>query len=230
MSPGALAARNVAIPQFLAYFRELISAQRRNPGNNIMGNLVQVEEGGDRLTEDELLGTCVTLLVAGHETTVNLVGNGMLALLRNPDQLALLRERRELIPSAVDELLRYDSPIHMNTRAAKREMELAGRVFAPGEGVVALIASANRDPAVFENSDRLDVSRYHARPAPARHLSFSLGHHYCLGAPLALLEMQILLGALVDRVGSMELLTERPPYKPNVLIRGLAALPVRFRS
>ncbi|MDT3443887.1 cytochrome P450 [Pseudofrankia sp. BMG5.37] len=226
--PEELDARNAAIPAFLDYFRDLVRAQRRSPGDNIIGVLSRVEEQGDRLTEDELLGTCITLLIAGHETTVNLVGNGMLALLRHPDQFAELCAHPELIPSAVQELLRYDSPIHMNTRSAKREMEVGGRVFAPGEGVVALIACANRDPAVFDDPDRLDLRRY-ARGDVARHLSFSLGHHYCLGAPLALLEMQILLTALIRRVGTMELLTERPAYKPNILLRGLAHLPVRFR-
>lgn len=230
MPPEALAARGAAIPAFLGYFRDLVRAQRRNPGDNIMGALVQVEEQGDRLTEDELLGTCVTLLIAGHETTVNLVGNGMLALLRHPDQVAELRADRSLIPSAVEELLRYDSPIHMNTRAAKREMEVAGRTFAPGEGVVALLACANRDPAVFAEPDRLDVRRYRNRTATPRHLTFSLGHHYCLGAPLALLEMEILLDRLLERVGSMELATARPAYKPNVLIRGLKDLPVHFAA
>nr|MDT0665079.1 cytochrome P450 [Micromonospora sp. DSM 115978] len=136
----------------------------------------------------------------------------------------------ELVAPAVEELLRYDSPIHMNTRAAKHEMVLAGQSFAPGDGVVALIACANRDPAVYSDPDRLDLTRYAGAGGGARrHLSFSLGHHYCLGAPLALLEMQVLLDGVLRRVGDVELLTDHPPYKPNVLIRGLAELPVRFR-
>ncbi|ABD11305.1 cytochrome P450 [Frankia casuarinae] len=230
MSPEALAERNDAIPEFLAYFRALVARSRRSGGDDLLSALAAVEEQGDRLTEDELLGTCVTLLIAGHETTVNLVGNGALALLRNPDQTALLRDEPDLIRPAVDELLRYDSPIHLNTRAATREMTVGGRTFSPGEGVVALIACANRDPEAFDDPDRLDVRRYVAGSGASRHLSFSLGHHYCLGAPLALLEMEIFLAGFLHRVRSAELLVDSPPYKSNLLIRGLAELPVRFRG
>ncbi|MCK9876798.1 cytochrome P450 [Frankia sp. Ag45/Mut15] len=237
MTPEALAARNAVIPDFLGYFRELVERARREPGDDLISQLAIVEEAGDRLTADELFGTCVTLLIAGHETTVNLVGNGMLALLRHPDQLALLRANPDLVAPAVEEMLRYDSPIHMNTRAAKRAMTVAGRTFAPGDGAVALIACANRDPAAYDDPERFDVTRFDrsrpvapgARPV-SRHLSFSLGHHYCLGAPLALLEMDILLHAVLRRVATMDLLTDTPPYKPNMLIRGLAALPTRFHA
>ncbi len=236
MTPESLAHRNGTIPEFLAYFRELVDRARRGSGgDDLISLLAAVEDEGDRLTAEELLGTCVTLLVAGHETTVNLVGNGMLALIRHPEQFELLRGRPELLGAAVDELLRYDSPIHMNTRAAKREMTVAGRVFAPGEGIVALIACANRDPAAYADPERFDLTRFdRTRPDAAkpfsRHLSFSLGHHYCLGAPLALLEMEILLAAVLRRVGGMELLTDTLSYKPNMLIRGLSELPVRFHA
>ncbi|WP_322749929.1 MULTISPECIES: cytochrome P450 [unclassified Frankia] len=230
MTAEALAARNAALPEFAAYFRQLVDERRRRPGDDLISSLAAVEDQGDRLTAEEVLGTCITLIIAGHETTVNLVGNGALALLRNPDQLDLLGTRPELIPRAVDELLRYDSPIHMNTRAAKRELVIGGRTFAPGEGVVALIACANRDPDAYEEPDRLDVTRFYGERPVSRHLSFSLGHHYCLGAPLALLEMEIFLDALVSRVRSTELLSATPPYKPNILIRGLAGLRVRFKA
>ncbi|WP_239395395.1 cytochrome P450 [Frankia sp. CiP3] len=230
LTTEALAARNEALPEFAAYFRALVDERRRSPGDDLISSLAAVEEQGDRLTADEVLGTCITLIIAGHETTVNLVGNGSLALLRNTDQLELLRGRPELIPRAVDELLRYDSPIHLNTRAAKRELVVGGRTFAPGEGVVALIACANRDPDAYVEPDRLDVTRFFGERPVSRHLSFSLGHHYCLGAPLALLEMEIFLSALVRRVRFAELLSADPPYKPNILIRGLARLPVRFKA
>ncbi|WP_239310167.1 cytochrome P450 [Frankia sp. Cj3] len=230
LTTEALAARNEALPEFAAYFRALVDERRRSPGDDLISSLAAVEEQGDRLTADEVLGTCITLIIAGHETTVNLVGNGSLALLRNTDQLELLRGRPELIPRAVDELLRYDSPIHLNTRAAKRELVVGGRTFAPGEGVVALIACANRDPDAYVEPDRLDVTRFFGERPVSRHLSFSLGHHYCLGAPLALLEMEIFLSALVRRVRSAELLSADPPYKPNILIRGLTRLPVRFTA
>ena len=238
MTPEALAARNATFPEFLGYFRELVERARRTPGDrdDLISQLAAVEDQGDRLTADELFGTCVTLLVAGHETTVNLVGNGMLALIRHPDQMALLREQPDLVGPAVEELLRYDSPIHMNTRAAKRDLTVARRTFTPDEGVVALIACANRDPAAYDDPDRLDVTRFdRSNPANkqrrvSRHLSFSLGVHYCLGAPLALLEMDLLLREVIRRVGDMELLTDTPPYKPNMLIRGLAELPTRFQA
>lgn len=230
MTPAELAKRDAAIPEFLDYFRRLIEERRRAGGDDLISALAAVEEEGDRLTPDEMLGTCVTLIIAGHETTVNLVGNGVLALLRNPGQLALLRAEPALIPSAVDELLRYDSPIHLNTRAAKRELTVGGRTFAAGEGVVALIACANRDPAAFDDPERLDVRRFVRATPVSRHLSFSLGHHYCLGAPLALLEMELLLAGLTSRVGEADLLTDTPAYKPNLLIRGLAELPVRLRA
>ncbi|WP_131784485.1 cytochrome P450 [Protofrankia symbiont of Coriaria ruscifolia] len=230
MTPEALTARNEALPEFAGYFRQLVDERRQHPGDDLISSLAAVEDQGDRLTADELLGTCITLIIAGHETTVNLVGNGALALLHNLDQLDLLRRRPELIPRAVDELLRYDSPIHMNTRAAKRELVVGGRTFAPGEGVVALIACANRDPDAYDEPDRLDVTRFSGEQSVSRHLSFSLGHHYCLGAPLALLEMEIFLDTWVSRVGTAELLTAEPTYKPNILIRGLANLPVRFQA
>ena len=181
------------------------------------------------LTETELLATCVTLMVAGHETTANVVGNGLLALMQNPGQWALLRERRELIPSAVEELLRYDPPVAMTTRTATQPFTIGGREFAPGEGVVTLICSANRDELVFSDPDRLDVTRYHDRDTPPpRNLAFSLGVHYCLGAPLARLEMGILLGEMLERVRLPELTVDGPRYKPNVFLRGLADLPTRF--
>ncbi len=229
MTPEAHAARSTASRAFMRYFRELIDKRRVEPADDLLSALAAVEDRGDVLTETELLTTCVTTLVAGHETTVNLVGSGLLALMRNPDQMALLREHPEYVPSAVDELLRYEPPVQMTTRSAKRPTTLGGQRIEEGEGVVVLINSANRDPAVYEDPDRLDVTRYQDRSAPPpRHLGFSLGIHYCLGAPLAMLEMEILLHELIRRVGTMEPLTDQPPYKPNLIVRGLSELPVRF--
>lgn len=231
MTPEAHAARSQAACEFMAYFRELIDERRVRPADDLLSALAVVEDRGDVLTETELLATCVTTVVAGHETTVNLVGSGLLALMRNPDQLALLRERPELIPSAVEELLRYEPPVQMTTRSATKPMTLAGHDFAPGDGVVVLINSGNRDPEVFTDPDRLDVTRYHDRNAtPPRHLAFSLGIHFCLGAPLALLEMEVLLEVLLRKVRVLEPLTDTPPYKPNLIVRGLAALPTRFAA
>lgn len=223
------AARSTAAREFQAYFRALIDERRERPADDLLSALAAVEVQGDVLTETELLATCVTLIVAGHETTANQVGNGLLALMRHPDQWQLLRGRPELVGSAVEELLRYDPPVAMTTRSATRPFTVGGREFAPGEGVVALICSANRDELAFADPDRLDVARYHDRSAPPpRNLAFSLGVHYCLGAPLALLEMEVLLTELLNRVRGPELLKESPAYKPNLVVRGLAELPARF--
>jgi cytochrome P450 len=231
MTADGHAARSDAAREFMRYFRGLIDERRRQPASDLLSALAAVEDRGDVLTETELLATCVTTVVAGHETSVNLVGNGLLALMRNPGQWERLRQHPELIPSAVDELLRYDPPVQMTTRSATRELTVAGRTFAPGEGVVVLVNSGNRDERAFTDPERLDVARYHDRVSPPpRHLAFSLGIHYCLGAPLAKLEMEILLGVLVRRVRTLEALTDNPPYKPNLIVRGLAALPARFRA
>lgn len=229
VTPEERAARSTAARECMAYFRALIDERRARPADDLLSALATVEEQGDVLTETELLATCVTLIVAGHETTANVVGNGMLALMRHPDQWALLRDHRELIGSAVEELLRYDPPVAMTTRTATQPCTIGGREFVPGEGVVTLICSANRDELVFRDPDQLDVARYHDRDAaPPRNLAFSLGVHYCLGAPLARLEMGILLAELLDRVRVPEPLTDSPRYKPNVFLRGLADLPTRF--
>jgi len=229
MTPEAHAARSTASREFMRYFRELIDRRRAEPADDLLSALAAVEDRGDVLTETELLTTCVTTLVAGHETTVNLVGSGLLALMRNPDQMARLREHPEYVPSAVDELLRYEPPVQLTTRSAKRPMTLGGQRIEEGEGVVVHIAAANRDPEAYRDPDRLDVARFHDRTAPPpRHLGFSLGIHYCLGAPLAMLEMEILLHELIRRAVTMEPLTDEPPYKPNLVVRGLSALPVRF--
>ncbi len=232
MTPEAHEARSRASREFMAFFRELIDARKVDPRDDLLSALAAVEDQGDVLTETELLATCITTVVAGHETTVNLVGSGLLALMRHPEQYELLKRHPEYIPSAVEELLRWEPPVQMTTRSAKIPMTLGGEEFAEGDGVVVLINSGNRDERVFgETAETLDVTRYHDRKNPAtKHLAFSLGIHYCLGAPLALLEMELLLAELVQRVDVMEVLTDRPPYKQNLIVRGLAALPTRFKA
>ncbi|MFJ8815214.1 cytochrome P450 [Amycolatopsis thermoflava] len=231
MTPEAHAARSTASREFMRYFRDLIDYRRERPREDLLSALAAVEDRGDVLTELELLTTCVTTLVAGHETTVNLVGSGLLTLMRQPAEFERLRRHPEYVPSAVEELLRFEPPVQMTTRSATEPMTLAGHEFAPGDGVVVLINSGNRDPAVFTDPDRLDVARYHDRTSPPpRHLAFSLGIHYCLGAPLALMEMEVLLHELLRRVGTMAPLTAQPRYKPNLIVRGLAELPVRFTA
>ncbi|MFD5179044.1 cytochrome P450 [Nocardia sp. NPDC058379] len=222
-----LTARSAASRGFMGYFRELLNERRADPRADLLSVLSQVEDRGDVLTEQELLATCITTFVAGHETTANLIGTGMLRLLRNPDQIQLLRDRPELLPVAPDELLRLDPSVQITTRAATRPITVAGHEFEQGEGVVVLINSANHDPAAYADPDRVDMTRFSDPMNPAKkHLGFSLGIHYCLGAPLALLEMEILLDVLLRKVRTFELRSENPPFKPNVVIRGLESLTV----
>ncbi|MBH0776529.1 cytochrome P450 [Nocardia bovistercoris] len=227
----SLRARSTASRGFMAYFRELLNERRVRPADDLLSALSQVEDRGDVLTEQELLATCITTFVAGHETTANLIGTGMLRLLRNPDQIEAMRARPGLTEYAPDELLRLEPSVQITTRAATRPITVAGHDFEPGEGVVILINSANRDDAAFTDPDRTDVSRYADRMKPPnKHLGFSLGIHYCLGAPLALLEMEVLLDVLLRKVRTLELRSEEPPFKPNVVIRGLEALPAAFKA
>jgi uncharacterized protein (TIGR00369 family) len=227
--PEEREARTRAAREFVAYFRDLIRQRRDAPKDDLISGLAAVEEQGDVLTEDEMLATCVTLLVAGHETSVNLVANGILALIRNPDQYALLRAQPELAGPAVEEMLRYDSPVQLTTRLALTPTTLAGREFAAGEGVVLLFGSANRDPAAFDDPERFDITRYAGSAAVSRHLTFSLGIHYCLGAPLARLEMQVVLEEMVRRGLTLVPATEELPYRRNLVLRGIDRFPVRLR-
>ncbi|MFD2420278.1 cytochrome P450 [Amycolatopsis pigmentata] len=227
LSPDERDARTQAAREFVAYFRELIGRRRVSPRADLISELARVEEQGDVLTEDEMLATCVTLLVAGHETSVNLVSNGILALMRNPGQYALLRERPELAAPAVEEMLRYDSPVHMTTRLALAATEVAGHQFDAGDGVVLLFGSANRDPEAFPDPDRFDITRYATDASVNRHLTFSLGIHYCLGAPLARLEMETALRELVRR-GIEMAETDELVYRPNLVLRGIKTFPARF--
>jgi cytochrome P450 len=215
--------RLAAIESFDEYFRRLIAERKKEPRDDLLSALIAAEEEGDRLTEPELLSTARLILIAGHETTVNLIGNGTLALLRHPDQLRLLRDDPSLAKSAVEEVLRYDPPVQYTGRIAVEEVEVAGAQFKPGQSVVTLIGAANRDPAQFEDPERFDITR-----DDDRHLAFGFGIHYCLGAPLARVEGQIALSALVRRFDGLELLVDRPEYGKNIVLRGLAALPVGF--
>ncbi|MBW0118073.1 cytochrome P450 [Pseudonocardia abyssalis] len=228
LSPQERRARDEASRELLDYFRTLIARRREHPRDDLVSALGAVHDRGDTLTEHEMLATCITLLIAGHETTVNMVGNGLLALQRNPAQLDLLRRHPEFARSAADEILRYDSPVHMTTRTARRELVVGDRTFAAGEHVCVLVGSANRDPRVFDRPDEFDVTRYAPGTSTPRHLGFALGIHYCMGAALARLEGEILLTELARRVRVLEPAGE-PVYRPNLLIRGLRELPLTFR-
>ncbi|WP_308250514.1 cytochrome P450 [Nonomuraea rhizosphaerae] len=206
--------------EFRAYFRELLAERRSNPGEDLLSALVQVEE----LTEQELLATCILLLVAGHETTVNLIANGVLNLSRHGGLAQAAERPREV----VEEVLRYDPPVQLTSRVALRDTELGGVPMPKGTSVLALVGGANRDPEVFADPDRFAPERFAETQEAGRHLAFGLGIHFCLGATLARLEGEIALRALAEAAPKLEVTDPAPPYKDNVVLRGLAALPVRL--
>ncbi|MEU4655719.1 cytochrome P450 [Streptomyces sp. NPDC023723] len=216
------AARAVrASVEFSDYLRELIAARREHPGADLISGLVAAhDEDDDRLTEQEMISTCVLLLNAGHEATVNATVNGWWALFRNPEQLAALRADHSLVPTAVEELMRYDTPLQLFERWVLDEIEIGNAVLPRGAEVALLFGSANHDPAVFAAPDRLDLAR---RDNP--HISFSAGLHYCIGAPLARIELAASMTALLEQAPTLALAAE-PERKPNFVIRGLAGLRV----
>lgn len=211
---------------FLRYIRRLVKARQTDPQDDLISALIEGDAAGDQLSEDELLAMIFLLLIAGHETTVNLIGNGVLALLEHPDQLATLRDDPALIKSAVEELARYHSPVEWATeRYAREDMTIAGATIPRGALVYAVLASANRDERQFPNPDVLDITR-----APNRHLAFGQGVHYCLGAPLARMEAQIAIATLLRRLPDVQL-AARPEtlrWRRALVLRGLEALPVSF--
>jgi cytochrome P450 len=215
---GRVASR--AATEFSGYLRELSRSRRARPADDLVTALTQVVDGGDQLTEDELIGTCVLLLNAGHEATVNATGIGWWQLFRHPDQLARLRADAALLARAVDELLRFDTPLQMFERWVLEDVEICGVRVPKGAELGLLFGSANRDPAVFDAPDRLDVGRAH-NP----HLSFGAGTHYCLGAPLGRLELELSFGTLLRRLPRLAP-AEEPAWKPTYVLRGLQALRV----
>jgi cytochrome P450 len=206
-----------------AYFAGIVAQRRIEPRDDLISALVKAQQEGDRLNEAELLANLVLLLNAGHETTTNLIGNGTLALLRHPDQLRRLYEDPALIPTAVEELLRYDSPVQFTNRVLKADLTLGGKQLRAGETVLLLLGAANRDPAQFPDPDRLDVGR-----ADNKHLAFGLGSHFCLGAPLARLEGRIVFETLLRRLPGLRLAGPAPVYRQNFNLHGLEALEVAF--
>ena len=212
--------------QFLAYLHELFERRRAEPAEDLVSALVQAEEQGDHLSEDELFSMVMLLIVAGHETTVSLIANSVLALLTNPGELERLRREPGLIPDAVEELLRYDSPVERSlTRFAATDVELGGKTIRRGELVIGVLGSANRDPSRFERPAELDLSR-----DDVKHVGFGRGSHYCLGAPLARLEAEIALTTLLRRLPNLRLDTEPEALtrRPIPLFRSLVALPVAW--
>jgi cytochrome P450 len=204
-----------------AYFLGIIKARRQAPRHDLISALVAVEEAGDKLTERELVVMLRLLLVAGNETTTNLIGNGMLALLRHPEQLQRLRDQPDLMATAVEELLRYDSPVQVDGRTVMEDVEISGRQLRKGQGVVLLLGAANHDAEVFTHPERLDITR-----RAASNIAFGRGIHHCLGAPLARLEGRIAFAALLERYSDLRLLAASPSFKDNIILRGLYTLPV----
>ncbi len=205
------------------YMRGLIAERRASPRGDLLSALIAAEEAGDKLSEDELIATCILLLIAGHETTVNLIGNGTLALLRHPEELRRLRETPGLITSAVEELLRYDGPVQRTARITSTEVTIGGRTIGKGEMVMPFIGAADRDPSQFSDPDRLDLGR-----TDNRHIAFGWGIHFCLGAPLARIEGQIAIDTLVRRLPRLTLVDDEPEHRQSLTLRGLKALPVTF--
>ncbi|MFC3979962.1 cytochrome P450 [Streptosporangium jomthongense] len=210
-----------AAEEFSGYLSELARARRANPGDDLISALALVADGGDTLTEEELVGTCVLLLNAGHEATVNVTGIGWWSLFRNPAELERLRADHGLLPTAIEELMRWDTPLQMFERWVLEDISVGGVNIPRGAEVALLFGSANRDPEVFADPDRLDLGR-----TENPHISFGAGIHFCLGAPLARIELAESFGALLRLAPRMELATE-PTWNPGYVIRGLTALETR---
>jgi len=223
-SPDVDAKIEAARGELRAYLADLLAARRRVPGNDLLSALAAVDVDGDRITSGEVLALAVLLLVAGHETTVNLIGNGMLALLRAPAELDRLRQSPELIGPAADELLRFDGPVQITQRVVLEDMEAAGCPVKAGDEILLILGAANRDPAVFADPHTLDVTR-DAR----RHVAFGGGIHHCLGFALARMEGQIAFQALLDNFSRIEL-AGTPVRRPTFTLRGLESLPVALHA
>jgi cytochrome P450 len=201
------------------YFRALLPERRENKGDDLVSLLLRVEEEGEVLTEEELLAQCSLLLVAGHETTRNLLGNGLLALLQHPDQVTTLKQNPSLMPLAVREFSRYDSPVQFSGRAVTEDFSCHGQSIMRGQAVILLLGSANHDPDKFTEPERLDISRDEGMP-----LSFGHGAHFCIGAALAQTEAEIAFTTLLERTSSLRMLDDAPAWRANLSFRGLSRL------
>lgn len=225
MTPEEIKQSNAGQAMIKMYFDQLFDLRRKSPGDDLTTQLLHAEEAGDKLSNDELYANIILLFGAGHETTVNLIGNGLLALFRHPDQLALLKAKPELIVNAIEEFLRYDSSVQMTGRAALEDVELSGKVVPKGENVLCLLGSANHDPSVYpDHPDRLDITRPNVKP-----LSFGGGIHFCLGAQLARIEAEIAINSLLRRIPDLRLDdAENPEWRPSFVLRGLKRLPASW--
>src|SRR5882724_1250199 len=226
LTPDEIKQGNAGNAMAAMYFQQMFELRRKTPGDDLITQLVQAEEDGSKLSNEELTANIILLFGPGHETTVNLIGNGLLALYRNPDHLALLKARPELITNAIEKFLRYDSSVQLSGRVALEDIDdLAGKKIPKGETVLCLLGSANRDPAVYpDRPDRLDITRPNLRP-----LSFGGGIHFCLGAQLARIEAEVAIATLLRRLPDLRLDdAENPEWRPTFVLRGLKRLPANW--
>ena len=212
-----------SLHEMTEYFLAIIQEYRKKPGDNLLSGLIQVQEQGSHLDNDELMANCILLLAAAHETTTNLIGNGMLTLLQHQDQLALLRQNPSLISNAVEEMLRFESPAQYTVRKANDDVELGGKTLKKGQVLILLLGAANRDPERFNDPARFDIQRQ-----DNRHMAFGHGSHFCFGAPLARLEAQLAIITMLDRLPNLRLESTQLVWRENKNLRGLATLPVVF--
>ncbi|MEX2393523.1 MAG: cytochrome P450 [Actinomycetota bacterium] len=221
--PDVLEKAVSTLGQFAFYFMGQIGERQKQPRDDFLSALIAATDNEDRLAPEELIGLCVLIFIAGHETTQNLIGNGLLALLRHPDQMRTLREQPDLTKGGVEELLRFDSPVQLTARSALTDIDVAGTTIPKGEEVIVLLGAGNRDPAAFPDPEALDVTREKINV-----VSFGGGAHFCLGAGLARLEGEIVFRALLERFPNMELADPNPKFRPTFTLRGLESLKVRF--
>jgi cytochrome P450 len=225
LPPEDLQRRLDALIAFIGYFGKLVADRKDNLGTDLLSNMIQAEEKGISLSQPELIATCILLLVAGHETTVNLLSGGVLALIRHPDQMKRMRDDPGVLRTSIEEMTRYVTPVQLTGRTALDEIECGGARIQKGEFMMLLLGSANRDPEVFKDPESFDVAR---QENP--HIGFGFGIHHCLGASLARLEGQIAIPTLLRKVKGIELTTEKLEYRDNIVLRGLKELPVRLRA
>ena len=221
-NPDRVPAMLRVVDDMTAYFRQKVSEQKRHPQEGLLNSLLHAEVNGDRLSEEEVIANSIITMIGGQETTTNLIGNGLMELLRHPEQLDHLRQHREILPSAVEELLRYQSPSQHTARIAPSYVEMGGKMIQAGQAVIAVMAAANRDPERFPDPNRLNLTR-----ADNRHLAFGWASHFCFGAPLARLEGQIAFDRLLS-LPDLRLTSEPLVWRDNLGLRGLLALPVTF--
>ena len=222
-APESMERASQSLAELTDYLTTLSHSRRQQPQNDLISALVGVVEEGERLTQEELIANVTILLSAGHETTSNLIGNGLLALLRNPEQMQKLRGHPKLVSSAVEEMMRYDNPVQIAYRSAAADVEIGGKYMRKGQLVNSVLAAGNRDPERFSEPDRFDISR-----AEGRHLGFGLGIHFCIGAPLVRLEAQIAFNTILHRFPELHLATENLEWQEHPIFRGVKSLPLTF--